>query len=53
MGVGFAKDAESQNKQNTGLRNRLKNKYFIKQDYKVRNKNGLNFKKKILKILRE
>lgn len=44
MGVGFAKDGESRNKQNAGLRNRLKEKYFLKQEYKISNKVSLHFR---------
>ncbi len=44
MGVGFAKDAESQNKQNRSLQNRLREKYFKDQKYNPKRTKTLNYK---------
>lgn len=44
MGVGFAKDAESQNKQNRSLKNRAKSIYFKAQNYSVGRKESLHYK---------
>lgn len=44
MGVGFAKDAESQNKKNRKLLEQQRNKYFKNQTYKATRKSNLIYK---------
>lgn len=44
MGVGFAKDAESQNKKNRRLLEHQRNKYFKNQTYNAKRTSNLNYK---------
>ena len=44
MGVGFAKDAESQNKKNRKLLEHQRNKYFKNQTYNAKRRSNLNYK---------
>ena len=44
MGVGFAKDAEANQRNNARLKNSFQEKYFKNQKYKIKKSHGLNLK---------